>query len=86
MVTFSKTNLKTLPHLRWKSLQQLVIVGFATNENYYLHVAAVTPPSLQGKLKSYENGHTMMVASDTISCYVDMFLYFFKNINYFLFH
>ena len=31
---FSKTDLGTLPHLRWSSLQQLVMVGFTTNEQY----------------------------------------------------
>ena len=34
MVMFSKTDLGTLPHLRWSSLQQLVMVGFTTNEQY----------------------------------------------------
>ena len=47
----------------------------------YLHVAAVTQPSLQAKLKSDENGHALKAASDTISCFVDMFLHFFENTN-----
>ena len=29
--TFSKMDLGTLPHLRWSSLQQLVMVGFTKN-------------------------------------------------------
>ena len=31
---------------------------------------------LQAKLKSNENGHALKVVSDTISCFVDMFLHF----------
>ena len=37
-------------------------------------------------LKSDENGYARKVASDTISCFVDMFLCVFENTNYFLFH
>ena len=46
-------------------------------------VAVIIEPSLQAKLKSDENGHALKVASDTISCFVDMFLHFFENANYF---
>ena len=77
MAMFSKTDLGTLSHLRWNSLQQLVMVGFTTNEQQDLHVAAVTQPSLQAKLKSDENGHALKAASDAISCLADMFLHFF---------
>ena len=51
------SDLGTLPHLRWNSLQQLVIRGLTINGLYCLHIAAVTRPSLQAKLKSDENGH-----------------------------
>ena len=58
------------------------------NDRVYnrVYVAAVTRPSLQAKLKSDENSHALKAASDTISCFVDMFLHFFENANYFLFH
>ena len=46
--------------------------------------AVITQPFLQAKLKSDENGHALKVASDTISCFVEMFLHFFENANYFL--
>ena len=49
-----------------------------------LHVAAVTWPSLQARLKSDENGHALQPASDTIFCW--RVLTFFENVNYFLFH
>ena len=62
---FSKMDLGTLPHLRWSSLQKLVMVG-------YLHVAMVTRPSLQAKLKLDENAHALKATS--IPCFVDMFL------------
>ena len=86
MATFSERDLGTLPHLRWSSLQQLVIVGFTTNGQQCFHVATVAQPSLQAKLKSDENGHALKAASDTTSCFVDMFLHFFENAEYFLFH
>ena len=40
--------------------------------------------SLQAKLKSDGNGYgyALKAASDTISCFVDMFLHFFENANY----
>ena len=57
-------------------MQQLVTVGPTTN-GQYLHVAAVTQPSLMAKLKSDENGYALNVASDTLSCFVDMLLRFF---------
>ena len=74
MATFSKTDRGTLAHLRWRSLQQLVMVGLATNEHYYFHVAAVTRPSLRVKLKLDENCHALKASSDTLSCFVGMFL------------
>ena len=86
MAMFLKTDLGTVPHLRRSSLQQLVMVGFAINGQWYLHVAAVTRPSLQAKLKPDENGHALKAASNTISCVVDMFLHFFENAKYLLFH
>ena len=51
--------------------------------------AVITQPSLQAKLKSDENGHALKVTSDTISCFVNMFLHFFRkrqfhHTNYFL--
>ena len=45
--------------------------------NQYLHVVAVTRPSLQAKLKSDEKGHVLMATSDTIYCFVDIFSHFF---------
>ena len=62
------------------------MVGLTTNGQWHLHVAAVTRPSLITKLKSDENSHALKAASDMHSCFVDMFLHFFKNANYFLFH
>ena len=44
-----------------------------------LHVAVLTQSSLQAKLKSDENGHTLKAASDTISCFEDMFFHFFRK-------
>ena len=64
IATYSKTDLGTLPGLRWSSLKQLVMVGFTTNGQLYLHVAAVTWLSLQAKLKSDENGHALKAAYD----------------------
>ena len=77
MVTFSKTDLGTLPHLRWSFLLQLVMGVFTTNG--HLHVAAVTQPSLQAKLKSDENGHALKAVSNMISYFVGMFLLFFQK-------
>ena len=82
MARFSKTHKGVLPHLRWSALQELVMVGFTTSGQQYLHVATVTRPSLQAKLKLDENGHALKVASDKISYFVDMFLHFFKNDNF----
>ena len=71
----------TLPHLKWRSLQQLVTVeswkvtssdGFSNNEQY-VHVAGVIWPSLLAKLKLDENDHVLKVAPDTLYCFVDMF-------------
>ena len=70
----------------WGSLQQLVTVGFTTNGQWYLHVSAVTRPSSQAKLRSNEKGNDLKEESDTIFCFVDMFLHFFKKVNHFLFH
>ena len=86
MAMFSKTHLGIVPHLRWSCLQQLVMVWLTTNGQYYSHVAVITQASLKAKLKSDENGHVMKVASDTLSCFVDMLLHFFEKTNYFLFH
>ena len=46
----------------------------------------VTRPSLKAKLKLDENGHALKAALVTLSCFVDMFLWFFEIANYFLFH
>ena len=59
-------------------MQKLVTVGPTTN-GQYLHVVAVTPPCLLAKLKSDENGHALNMASDTLSCFVDMFLHFLRK-------
>ena len=75
MATFSKADLETLSH-----------DGFTNNGQQYFYVVAVTSPSLLAKLKSNENGHAWKAASDTISCFADTFLHFFKNANYFMFH
>ena len=48
-----------------------------------MHVAVVIQPCLQAKLKSDENGHALKMASDMISCFVDMFLHIFENASYF---
>ena len=85
MTKFSKKDLGILPYLKWSSLQQLVTMGLTTNEQY-LHVTAVTWSSLLAKLKSDENGHALRVASDTLSCFADMFLHFLESADYFLFH
>ena len=39
----------------------------------YLHVAVVTQPSLQAKLKLDESGHAVKARSDMISCFVGIF-------------
>ena len=85
MVKLSKTDLECLPYLRWSSRQQLVTVGLTTNRQY-LHVAVVTRSSLLAKLKWDENSHVLKAVSDAFSCFADMFLHFFKNTDYFLFH
>ena len=61
------------------------MVGVTTN-GQYLPVAVVNQPSLKAKLKLGENGYALKAASDMPSCFVDMFLNFFENANYFLFH
>ena len=76
-------DLGALPYLKWSSLQQLVMVGLTTNGQQYLHVAVVTRPYLQPKLKSDKNGYALEGASNTISCFVDMFLHSFENTDYF---
>ena len=58
------------------NLQRALSDGLASNRQY-LHVAAVTLPSLQAKLKTDENGHALKVAPDILSCFVDMFFTFF---------
>ena len=50
-----------------------------TANEQYLHAVAVIPLCLLAKLKSDENGHALNVASDTLSCFVDMFLHFFRK-------
>ena len=50
-----------------------------TTNWYYLHVAVVTGPSLQPKLKTDENGHALKVAPDTLSCFVDIFFTFLQK-------
>ena len=50
-----------------------------TTNGQYLHVAAVTRPSLVAKLKSDENGHVLNVASDALSCFVHVSTFFFKT-------
>ena len=52
----------------------------------YLHVTMVNRSSLLAKLKSDGNDHALKVASDTLSCFADMFLHFFESTDYFLFH
>ena len=42
MAKFSKMDLGTQPHLRWSSLQQLVMVGLITNGQWYIRVAVIT--------------------------------------------
>ena len=39
----------------------------------------VTQTSLPAKFKLDENGHALKAASDTISCFVDMFFTFFQK-------
>ena len=82
MVKFLKGDPGTLPHLRWSSLRQLVSVetcNWLTTNGQYLHVAAVTRPSLQPKLKTDENGHALKVAPNTLSCFVEIFFTFFAK-------
>ena len=43
----------------------------------------ITRSSLQAKLKPFENDYVLLVVSYTISCFVDIFLHFFENANYF---
>ena len=54
--------------------------GF-TSSGHYLHVAAVTRPSFQAILKSDENDYALKMASDTLSCFVNLF-HFFENANF----
>ena len=61
------------------------MVGLTTNRQY-LHVAVVTRSSLLAKLKWDENSYVLKAASDTLSCFADMFLHFFKKTDSFLFH
>ena len=85
MAKFTKTNLGILPYLRWSSLQQLLMMGLTTN-GQYLHDTAVTRSSLLAKLKSDENNYVSKAASDTLACFVDLFLHFFESTDSFLFH
>ena len=89
MVNFSKADPVNLSHLRWSSLQQLVTIETckgACNQQTVLACWCVTQPSLQVKLKADGNDHALKVFPDTLLCFADMFLHFFKNANYFLFH
>ena len=63
---------------RGRNFQRASSDGLTTNRQY-LHVAAVTQPSLQVKLKTNENGHALNVAPDTLSCFVHMFFTFFRK-------
>ena len=47
-----------------------------------MHVAVVTRPYFQAKLKFDDNGRVLKAAPDTVSCFVDMLLHFFENANY----
>ena len=58
-----------------RNLQRASSDGPTTNRQY-LHVAVVTQPFLQPKLKTDENGHALKVAPDTLSCLVNMFFTF----------
>ena len=48
-----------------------------------MHVAVVTQPCLQPKLKPEENGYALKGKFNVISCFVGMFLHSFKNAKYF---
>ena len=50
------------------------MVGLTSNGQEYLHVDALTRPSLKGKLKSDENGHVLQAVLDTLSSFVNIFL------------
>ena len=80
MAKFLKPDPGTLPHLRWRSSQQLVTVETSsdgrTTNGQYLHVAGVTRPSLQPKLKADENDHALKVTPGIVSCFVDVFCTF----------
>ena len=74
--TFKMEFLATIGNGR--NLQRASSDGLTTNRQY-LHVAVVTRPSLQPKLKTNENSHAWKVAPDTLSCFVDMFFYIFSK-------
>ena len=61
-----------------RKLQMTSSDELKSNEQYS------TLPSLQAKSKSDENGHTLKVPSNTLSCFLDMPLHFFKKANSFL--
>ena len=63
-----------------RKLQRASSDVFTTN-GHYEHVATVTRPSFQAKLKSEENDHALKVTSDTLICFGDMF-YFLENTNF----
>ena len=72
--TFKMEFLATIGNGR--NLQRASSDGLTTNRQY-LHVAVVTRPSLQPKLKINENSHAGKVTPDTLSCFVDIFFTFF---------
>ena len=72
--TFKMEQFATIGNCR--ELQRASSDGLTTT-GQYLHAAAVTRPSLQTKSKSDQNGHALKGASDTLSRFVDVFLYFF---------
>ena len=59
----------------WASPERASSDGRTTN-GQYLHVAAVTRPSLQPKLKADENDHPLKVTPGIVSCFVDVFCTF----------
>ena len=85
MVKFSKTDLGILAIFKMELFVTTYNVS-TYNNGQYLLANTVHLTSLLAKLKLDENGHTLKVASDTPSCFVDMLLHFFENANYFLFH
>ena len=84
MAKFSKTDVGILPYFKMELFATISNDG-AYNQQY-LHVIMITRSSLPAKSKLGENGHALKAASDTLSCFVDMFLHFFESADDFLFH